>query len=269
MAYNLNMGLTYPTAEDYYDVEVFNSNFSRIADLACRNRESKIIVATYKSRDPLVSYADFYCTDDNAGAIIKNAVDAAGPGGKVLLLDGTYYIKEEVFADKGVIIEGLDRSKTILQQVDADGVAPIALKLWADNIWVRNLTIRAAENQTTPAAPISVFFDNCTIENVIFDFTTTQATGAYPIYFGTGSIRACVRYCLFYRNVTPEPGDMKAENTNFAGIFIGNMAIGPQYSFENVRISLPSETSYNYSTFAGQVTDVYLGTELYRQLSGK
>ena len=53
---NNNYNITYPSGTDYYDINVFNNNFSKLADAVDSVRSSgyqgDIIVAAYNSTNP-------------------------------------------------------------------------------------------------------------------------------------------------------------------------------------------------------------------------
>ena len=61
---NNNYNITYPSGTDYYDINVFNNNFSKLADAVDSVRSSgyqgDIIVAAYNSTNPLKKLRSLY-----------------------------------------------------------------------------------------------------------------------------------------------------------------------------------------------------------------
>ena len=129
---NNNYGLVYPNEGDYYDVNITNSNFSKIADeideIKSGGLKREIVVASYDTVNPYKEAADFVCNESNGSNILKVAVESCCEGGMILLLDGSYYLDSTVEVNKSITICGYGSATKIIQGNEFTGYALIKLK---------------------------------------------------------------------------------------------------------------------------------------------
>ncbi len=66
---------------------------------------STIVIATNDSKNK--ETADYICDGTNDGAIINTAIQSMQNCGKIVLLEGNYYINETIIVSPGIILEGM------------------------------------------------------------------------------------------------------------------------------------------------------------------
>lgn len=75
---NTNYGLTYPKETDFYDINIFNRNFSALADgidKAKNNNTVKsnyeIVIASENSSERVKKTADFICSAEDSSIVFQ------------------------------------------------------------------------------------------------------------------------------------------------------------------------------------------------------
>lgn len=158
---NNNYGLVYPSLKDYYDVNVTNSNFSKLADgidaVKSGGLKKEIVVATYDTVNSYKDVADYVCTKTNASEILQKAIDSCKSGGVIMLLDGSYTINATVNINKEITIMGFGNKTNIIQADVFTGYTMFNAS--ANNITIKDLTFNDSTNAIT-----SVYF--VTVNNI-------------------------------------------------------------------------------------------------------
>ena len=127
-----------------------------------------LVVAAHDSLHP--EGADFVCDGFNDQAEIQAAIDAlpAG-GGRVLLLDGTFYISSTILADHYTTLEGKGYD-TLLYLVDNSNCDVISNKggydYWRTNVTIRNLRIDGNKNNQSDGSGINRTGYNALYQNL-------------------------------------------------------------------------------------------------------
>ena len=116
---NNNYGLVYPSEKDYYDVNVTNNNFSKLADgidlVKGGGLKKEVVIASFDTQNKFKEAADFVATKNNGSEIFTSAVSQCCEGGRIVVLDGTYYFNFMVNINKSVQILGFGAKTRIIQ----------------------------------------------------------------------------------------------------------------------------------------------------------
>lgn len=182
---NGNFGLTYPSESDYYNINVFNNNFSKLADgidkVKSGGIKKEIVIASYNSTNPYKEVADFVCTRNNGAEVIANAIDACNSGGMVLFLDGDYYLKSMVVVNKAVTLCGFGAKTRIIQDNVFTGYAMLSLK--ERNITIKDLRFEDSQNSVSGIHIIEVMTNNVIIGNCDFIMNWTVRTDDVSVVY--------------------------------------------------------------------------------------
>ena len=99
---NTNYGLTYPKETDFYDINIFNSNFSALADGidSAKNTTVKgnheIVIASENSSERVKKVADFICSAEDSSIVFQNAINTVEVGCSIFVASGYYKFKSTV-----------------------------------------------------------------------------------------------------------------------------------------------------------------------------
>lgn len=225
--------------------------YSAISNIKTNNR-THIVIATYDTKNPLKSNADYTCTETNATDILKQAIISIGEGGKIELLDGTYnlsYSAGSFNIYKSITIEG-QGFKTVINQ-PADTVAGETMPIFditAANISIRNMML-SASRVTSPAAIITQSAQGAIYDNVFFIRNTHESEPYSVCIEGTGDCKYTrIQNCRVYK-------DFKGESvmfdylscTDFSGVIGANISSG----YDNIGIRFKNETHKNATAIYG------------------
>jgi hypothetical protein len=264
------LGLTYPTKDDYYSIDVINENFSKVTKAILK--KDAVYVASYDSNDDDKALADYVCTEENAGTILNKAVENAKKYAEIVILGGTYNINESVVINKSLKIMGMG-SETILKQVDDYGETYNIFVAEAENITISNLRLEDNDVSTSPKWLIFVESDNIVIENVVLHFDNSKETDISMVHFSKDCTDGTVKYCRFVRSFSrsdkEECYDITSYGSSFGGIYSANRAYDDESDFSQVRVSFFGEDNYKNTAISGQNTDVYIAYKLKHTVSNK
>lgn len=258
---NNNYNITYPSETDYYDINVFNNNFSKLADAVDSVRSSgyqgDIIVAAYNSTNPLKNYAHFTCTQSDCSAILNSAINKVNAGGKIILLDGDFYLSSFWTINKNVHITGMGKFFTTFNKRNDNTQAQL-IKITANDVLIENIGFKTNPN-TTNSNIILISSIRAEINSCYFYITYTgSGDNACPILctyqFGYMAIRNCVidkykdsRYIV------------RAENSQWRGTMTGNYVTNISDNSQlAVAVNLMNQTSKEQIDFGGQKTAIYI-----------
>ncbi len=191
--------------------------------------KTHVVIATYNTQNPLKNNADYVCASTNASAVIRQALAAVQPGGKIELLDGTYNLQYENFGEgivinKSVCIEGpASRSSSINQPKDQEGdeANPI-FTIDAHNVTIKNLNLYGVAN--TCSSPVSIIKQNKTgafYDNLFFTMNS-PSTIRYSCIEGVSGANCTltrIQNCRLYRGFNPS-----ISNTDFIAFDFRNCA---------------------------------------------
>lgn len=259
---NSNYNLVYPEATDYYNINVFNSNFSNLADgideAKAGGYKDNIIVAAYNSTNPLKSCADYTCTQNDCASILSSAITKAGNCGKVTLLDGDFYLNSLLDVRNSVHISGMGKFFTKLHKIN-NNIEAYLIRLLCSEITIDNMGF-LCETENSNFFMIYIGYTNSEINSCFF-----SATNSNTLYNEAGFIMidytrgfTAIRDCIFekYSNL---PYIVRAEKSQWRGIMNGNFVTNLEgYTQVPVAVNLINITSYNEIDFGNQKTNVYL-----------
>jgi hypothetical protein len=264
------LGLTYPTKDDYYSIDVINENFNKVTKAVLK--KDAVYVASYDSSDDDKALADYVCDEENAGTVLKTAVTNAKKYAEIVILGGTYNINESVVINKSLKIRGVG-SETVLKQIDDYGETYNIFVAEAENITISNLRLEDNAVSTSPKWLIFVECNNVAVENVVFHFDNKKETDISMVHFSKDCTDGIVKYCRFVRSFSradkKECYDITAYGNSFGGIYSANRAYDDESDFSQVRVALLSEDNYNNTAISGQNTAVYVADELKHTVSNK
>lgn len=253
--YNLN----YPTGDDYYDINIFNNNFSNLADgiddAKAGGFKGEVIIAAHNSKNPLKSCADFVCGTSDCTDVLKSAVDKAIVGGKIRFLDGDYYIENEWIINKSVHIYGESKFSSIIHKngLLSKNIAINAIKCSITNMGF--ITDNNLANQTfLKLANDLIDIDNCYFKQIYKSNTDAAAISIN----NTGAFYNTVKNCLFekYSGVRFV---VNAVDSLWAGVMTGNYVRNPDTREQlAVGVNLQNTTSLNNIDFGSQETAIYI-----------
>lgn len=259
---NNNHNLVYPKETDYYDINVFNNNFSRLADAidsTTIDKREEIIVAAYNSTSPLKSSASFTCTQGDCSPIIAQAVNAAGNGGTVILLDGDFYVNTVCRINKSVHIKGLGKFYTRLNSNKASVLSIL-------NLGEMYITVENIGFYTEPGSSNSYAIDVATTYAVIKDcyfnmkyLDVSDDAAAILIYCsGYTSIRNCI-----FEQADDSRFMVNSKDYVWKGNMYGCYAqVFSTYNQIPIKVNLMNAAGANEISFGAQNTKIYVkGTE--------
>ncbi len=228
---------TYSTGNVWTAWEDINADLKN----SIKNR-THIVIATYDTKNPLKNNADYICTSENASTVIRQALAAVQPGGKIELLDGTYKLQYEDFGEgivinKSVCIEGpASRILSIEQPKDQEeNESNPIFTIDANNVTIKNLNLYGVAN--TCSSPVSLIKQKkagAVYDNLFFTMNS-PSTIRYSCIEGESG--ADCRYsriqdCRLYRGFNPSISNTDfiafdfRNCANFSGVIGGNMSTG-------------------------------------------
>ncbi len=257
---NNNYNITYPNENDYYDINIFNQNFSALADAIDKSKGAKgsggeVIVAAHNSKSPLKSSAGYTCTQDDCSSVILQAVTEAGEGGTVLLLDGDFNVKTKMEISSTVRLKGLGMYYT---RFNADSISS-AVELKSPNCCIQDIGFHcgSGEGLNTMAVELSNSF--IVIENCHFCMNYSDSSDSVAAIYVNSNGYNVVRNCFFEQ---PEGRYMiNSPEYNMRGIICGNYAeaLNSDKAIA-IKINLKDRTSYDNMSFGSQKSEVYINT---------
>jgi hypothetical protein len=163
--------------------------YSAISNIKVNNR-THIVIATYDTKNPLKSNADYICTSTNASSVLKNAINAVAKGGRIELLDGTYqlqYDEDVIEISKAITIVGCGYCTVLKQPVDTNaGEAKAIFNITAADVRIKSMMICDA-NVTSPVAMITQKTDTVTYDDLFFIFNGSEDGCTNACIEGSGS----------------------------------------------------------------------------------
>ncbi|MBS4869089.1 MAG: hypothetical protein KHZ95_05250 [Eubacterium sp.] len=258
---NNNYNITYPSGTDYYDINVFNNNFSKLADAVDSVRSSgyqgDIIVAAYNSTNPLKNYAHFTCTQGDCSNILNSALSKVNAGGRIILLDGDFYLTNIWTINKKVHITGMGKFYTTFNKRD-DNIQAQLIKTTANEILIENIGFKTNPN-TSNSNIISIGSNKVEINSCYFYITYTgSGDSACPIHFSYQFAYTAIRNCLIEK-YKDNRYIVRAENSQWRGIMTGNFVTNISDNSQlAVAVNLMNQTSKDQIDFSGQKTAIYI-----------
>lgn len=259
---NNNYNLTYPSENDYYDINVFNNNFSKLADgideAKAGGYSGEIIIAAYNSTNPLKSCADYKCTQSDCTSILNAAVSKADNKGKIVLLDGDYYLENIWTINKSLHITGMGKFFTKIHEGD-NSIKPNILRITGSEVLIDNIGFEINGN-TGNSNLISIGNDKIEINSCYFylPYNLNSADSAAPIVFECQFVYSSIKNC-FFEKYKDDRYVIRAEDTYVIGTISGNFVrIIDTNTQIAVPVNLQSAQSYEQIDFGNQKTTVYL-----------
>lgn len=219
---NGNYGLVYPDLKDYYDVNVTNSNFSKLADgidaVKSGGVKKEVVVAAYNSANKYKEAADFVCTKNDCSDMLAKAVAACCEGGEILFLDGDYYLSKTFTVNKAVRMIGYGPKTRFSTIAPFTGYAMFMIK--GDNVTLKDLSF--IDNAATSQIHfISLVCNNITVCGCDFTQNVTYSGYISPFYAESYRCRVLIIGC-YVRKHNDESWFIYGDKTNIAGVIMGN-----------------------------------------------
>ena len=256
---NSNYNLSYPTADDYYDINIFNNNFSNLADgiddAKAGGYKSEVIIAAYNSQNPLKNCADFTCTQSDCITILNAATEKVYTNGTIRFLDGDFYLSSEWTIKKSLNIKGDGKYSSTIHK---KGNYAYLIKLHGEKIIVENIGIECNVDYLNYCL-FYIANDKIEINNCYFNVPLNGAENeAAPIILGYNFGYTAIRDCLFekYKNTKYI---VRAEESDWRGIMTGNFVtnIDSQTKLP-VAVNLKSSLCRTQIDFGSQDTAIYI-----------
>ncbi len=239
---------TYSTGNVWTAWEDINADLKN----SIKNR-THIVIATYDTKNPLKNNADYVCTSENASTVIRQALAAVQPGGKIELLDGTYNLQYEDFGEgivinKSVCIEGAGKWSVGISQPTNEEVSeanPI-FTINAKDVTIKNLCLSGVANTcTSPVSLIKQKSAGVFYYDLFLWIAASDPTAKYSCIegvSGTDCRFSRIQDCRLYRAFRPPSTDFLAfdfrECANFSGVIGGNMSSG----YGNIDVGFATES---------------------------
>ena len=258
---NNNYGLVYPSRDSYYNVDVFNSNFSKLADgidiVKSAGSKSQIIVAAYNSKNPLKGYSDLVCSAGDCSDVFAQALEKAEEGGEILLLDGDFYLKKTFEINRSVTIKGLGKKVTrINKHIDIPVTERAIIHMSATDISLYDLGIYNNEDETGVHC-VTVLRPGQTIDNCYFIMGSSQGSGLSQIYLSNKGGYVRISNCIFEK-YNDLQYSIYIDNVWYGAIY-GNCCINADNNESMpLKINLYSDKSRQGIGFGAQNAAVYL-----------
>ncbi len=254
-----------------YKFALINHTHAEYLPISSYKGRTHIVIASYNTKNPNKNYADFVCTAENASAVIRQALNAVEPGGKIELLDGDYFLQYEDFGEgivinKKVSIEGTSgaRGANLQQPIDQyGGEANPIFTINSVPVIIKNLNIYGVKKECS--SPVSLIKQKTTMawyENLSFSMNSPETIGYSCIEGETGKDCRYTRIynCRLYRSFNPVQNtdfiafDFRKCN-NFSGVIGGNISTG----LGSIDVGLPSMYDRQKTAIYGHSTiDIYM-----------
>ncbi len=261
---NYNYGLVYPSQDSFYNVDVTNNNFSRLADgidaAKSGGAKSAVVVAAYNSKNPLKANADFTCGTGDCIPTLNSALEKVNEGGEILLLDGDYYIKTRLMVEKSVTIRGMGGNHSRINKHD-DSTDIIMLYLSARNVNLKDIGIYTDSN-ASGSHGIFVVGSGSVIEGCRFKMNEIVGYDVYTnVYLSNLGGHVRINGCVFEKYNDDRYNILS--DGNWSGVVYGNYCINTESEKQmDVKINLNSNESWQNMSFGAQKSKIYLGGSL-------
>ena len=229
---NTNYGLTYTKETDFYDINIFNSNFSALADGidSAKNITVKgnheIVIASENSSERVKKVADFICSAEDSSIVFQNAINAVEVGCSIFVASGYYKFKSTVNINKTLYIHGCNNS-TNLYQAGADSVKAI-FNITAKDVELKNLKFADSKgNSSEPLLYIQA--ENVVIDTCWFEQYQNTKLSVNAIYFKNCSALMRIVNCCFAKMENDSATVINCKSVNSAGIISGNYCLSNNY----------------------------------------
>lgn len=228
---NTNYGLTYPSESDYYDINVFNSNFSKLADGidssksgTAQKGNAEIVIASSNSSARIQAAADYICPQGNSSTVFQQAVDEAEYGCSVFVAPGDYTFASTVNISKRLYIHGCNNSSN-LAQAAADSVkAVFSVASGGRDSEFRNLKFSDAKGNSSEPI-IYVQAENIVFDTCWFEQYHNSTLSVNSIYFQNCAALMRIVNCCFARMESDSAVIINCSKVNAAGIVSGNYCL--------------------------------------------
>ncbi|MGN1317992.1 MAG: hypothetical protein ACI4VF_03180 [Lachnospirales bacterium] len=221
---NDNYGLVYPDLKDYYDVNVTNSNFSKLADSIDALKKSgvkkEVVIAAYNSQNKYKEVADFVCNKNDCKSVIANAIESCCEGGEILFLDGDYYFESTLEVNKAVRILGYGVKTRFNVANTFTGYCMLNIK--ADNVTIKDISFFDNPDYNMYLHYICLGCLNVTICGCDFNMNIKHSADSISaIYIESYKCRLLVMGCYF-RRYDDESWFIYGKKSIIVGVCIGN-----------------------------------------------
>ncbi len=262
---NENYGLVYPAEKDYYDVNVTNSNFSKLADgidvIKNGGLKKEVVIAAYNTLNPYKSVSDYVCTETNASEIFEKAVNDCCEGGVILFLDGDYYFSSTVTVDKSVTIWGYGTNTRFIQADQFTGYALI--KLNKDNTVIKEICMEDSERATGGIHFLSISAVSVSVGDCSFIINNDDDNGIVPVYIESYKCRILMVGC-YIRKHDDDKYVINAPQAVLYGIVMGNYCECIDTDEElSVKINVINTASAKRIKYGAQNTQLYVKGSVY------
>lgn len=256
---NNNYGLVYPSQDEFYNVDVTNNNFSKLADsidmVKAGTSKSAVIVSAHNSVNPLRANADYICGTGDCLSVFTKALEKVNEGGEILFLDGDYYLKERFYINKSVTLRGMGGSHTRINK-HTDSTDSVLFNL-SKNIKVQDIGFYSHEC-ATDSHGIYVGCNEAVIDSCRFKMTQVLRADVYTnIYLSNlgGHIR--ISNCVFDK-YNDERYNIYADG-RWDGVIYANYCINSSSGrIMDVRVNLHTPESYDEISFGIQKSKIYV-----------
>ncbi|MCD8214838.1 MAG: hypothetical protein LUC97_04225 [Clostridiales bacterium] len=212
-----------------------------------------IVVASYDTKNPLKANADYTCTSSDATSVLKTAIDAIAAGGKIELLDGTYYLQysdDVIELNKNMTIEGCGHKTVIHQPASTSaGEAKYIFNITSTGVTIKNMMI-CDEDVSSPVSMIYQQAQGTIYEGVFFIFNGSETTSYNCCITGSGDCNYTrIQNCRAYKGFNNSEKIMFDFSgcTGFGGVIGGNISSG----YNNISVSFASESQKNNTAVYG------------------
>ncbi len=256
---NTNYGLNYPKETDFYDINIFNQNFSNLADGIDNvknntvKRNSEIVIASENSSERVRKSADFICPAEDSSIVFQNAINSIDVGCSVFVASGDYKFKSTVNINKMLYIYGCN-NRTNLCQAGADNVKAV-FNITADDVELKNLKFSDSKgNSSEPMIYIQAV--NTVIDTCWFEQYQNSKLGVNSLCFRNCSAFMRIVNCCFARMENDSATIINCSDAPAAGIISGNYCLSNIYMGNMpVKISVKDSSSKSKLITGNQNTE--------------
>lgn len=224
--------------------------YSAINNLNINNR-THIVVASYDTKNPLKTNADYTCTSTNASSVLKTAINAVAIGGTVELLDGTYnlqYGENAIELTRAINIVGAGYTTKIKQPVSNNEAKPIFI-ISGENIKLSSMML-SDENVTSPVAMIEQQAQGAIYDDVFFIFNAAETSSYGACIKGSNDCNFTrIQNCRVYKSFINKDIVMFdfSDCTKFCGVIGANISSG----YDNISVRFANESHKNNTAVYG------------------
>lgn len=257
---NTNYGLTYPKETDFYDINIFNRNFSALADGIDKAKNSntvksnyEIVIASENSSERVKKTADFICSAEDSSIVFQNAINSAEDGCSIFVASGYYKFKSTVNINKTLYIHGCNNT-TNLYQVGGNSVKAI-FNITGKDVELKNLKFGDSKgNESEPL--LYVRAENIVIDTCWFAQYQNTQLNVNSICFKNCSAFMRIVNCCFARMENDTATIINCNSVPSAGIISGNYCLSNNYMGNMpVKISVMDSSSKSKLIIGNQNTE--------------